>query len=896
MIIDEEDYLAHYGILRRSGRYPWGSGGPETNTGPRSFVEYVNELKRQGLSEKERADAVGTSISSLRAALSNAKNEKRAADIALAQRLKDKGMAYTKIGERMGLPESTVRALLAPGVKDRVDVLQATANMLKDHIEKNGPVDIGSGVENWLSISQTKLKTVRASLEEEGYKVYYKKIPQATKGQFTTQTILAPPGMSYVDAIKNVSQIATFSNDGGRSFLGITKPLPISSKRIAISYKEDGGSAADGVIYVRPGVPDCSLGGKRYAQVRIQVDDTHFIKGMAVYKEDLPAGVDLVFNTNKSNTGNKLDALKSLKDDPDNPFGSTVRPSVVDEHGHSKSVMNKVNEEGDWETWSNTLSSQFLSKQTPLLAKTQLDLTYEQRKNGFDEIMALTNPTVRNHLLAKFAEETDSAAVHLKAAKMPRQSSHVILPMNSLKETEVYAPTFDNGERVVLIRHPHGGPFEIPELTVNNKHPEAKRLLGDVQDAIAIHSKVAEKLSGADFDGDTVLVISNRQGRVTSKPSLEGLKNFDPKGSYPPYHGMKTIDGGTYNAEKKEVEYGPKGPSGRNMQHQMGDISNLITDMTIKAASSAEIAQAVRHSMVVIDAEKHHLNWRESARANGIAALKERYQGSKRGGASTLISRAKSEKRVPERKMMYTIDKETGKKVYRETGATYVDAKGKTVVRTTISTKLAETHDAFTLVDKPGTRIETIYAEHSNKLKNLADAARKEAVNTKGQQYVPSARVAFSKEVASLDGKLNIALKNRPLERHAQALANAQVAARKAANPGMEKVEEKKIHTQALNEARIRTGADKKAKRIEITPEEWAAIQAGAVTHTMLKNILNNTDLEHVKELATPKTKVLMTTTKRNRAQAMLNSGYTQAEVAAQLGVSLSTLKRSLGE
>lgn len=911
MEMTEEQYLAHYGILRRSGRYPWGSGGPETNTGPRSFSEYVAQLKREGMTESEIAQAVGAGSSTkLRAALSIAKNEQRAADIAMAQRLRDKGMATTAIAERMygsKSKESTVRAMLEPGVKDRVDILEATSNMLKDHISNNGPVDIGTGVENWVGVSQTKLKTAVSRLEEEGYKVWYKKIPQLGQpGQFTTQTILAPPGMSYSDVVKNVSVLTPYSSDGGRSFLGITKPLPISSDRVAINYskknakgEEIGGGLEDGVIYVRPGVPDCSLGGKRYAQVRIQVDDTHFIKGMAMYKDDLPKGVDLVFNTNKTDTGRKLDALKKLKTTPDgkidtdNPFGSSVKPSLTDEHGNSKTVMNKVYEEGDWENWSRSLSSQFLSKQSPQLAKTQLDLTYEQRKNTFDEIMSLTNPTVRAHLLSKFADETDSAAVHLKAAKMPRQSNHAILPLNSLKENEIYAPAFKNGEIVVLVRHPHGGPFEIPKLTVNNRHPEGKRLLGDVQDAVAIHSKVAEKLSGADFDGDTVLIIPNNSGRVKSAPSLEALKNFDPKHSYPPYDGMKTIDGGTWNEATKSVEYEPGSrPSGRAKQHAMGDISNLITDMTIQGAPVGELARAVRHSMVVIDAEKHSLNWRESARSNSIPQLKERYQGRKNAGASTLISRAKSEKRVSERKQGFSIDPKTGEKIYRYTGA--LNQKGQP--KTTKSTKLAETTDAFSLVsDHGGTRMEAIYAAHSNSLKALANEARRQVVNTKPLETNPSAKKAFTPEVDSLLAKLDIAEKNRPLERHAQALANATVSAKRAANPQMDDIELKKLKAQALAEARIRTGANKKEKRVEITDSEWHAIQSGAISTSRLKNILDNTDLERIKELATPRSKILMTAAKSSRAQALLRSGYTQKEVADQIGVSLSTLKRSLG-
>ena len=51
-----------------------------------------------------------------------------------------------------------------------------------------------------------------------------------------------------------------------------------------------------GVIELRKGVADISLGGRRYAQVRIRVGNARAcIKGMAVYSDVIPAGYDVVF-------------------------------------------------------------------------------------------------------------------------------------------------------------------------------------------------------------------------------------------------------------------------------------------------------------------------------------------------------------------------------------------------------------------------------------------------------------------------------------------------------------------------------------------------------------------------------------------------------------------------
>jgi DNA-binding CsgD family transcriptional regulator len=905
----DDNQLIHYGTPRHSGRYPWGSGENVPRSG-RDFLGYVDGLRKSGLSDPEIAKGLGINTTQLRAAKAIAKNETRKADAAQALRLKDKGLSNVAIGERMGINESSVRSLTDPAMAERRDVLQTTADFLKERVGKDGYLDIGVGTERHLDISETKLSTAVAMLKQEGYEVHNIQVDQLGTGNKTTIRVLAPPGTTYADIVRNptnIKSVAGYSDDGGRTIKAIVPPKSIDSKRVAIRYAEQGGANADGVVYVRRGVDDVSLGNSRYAQVRIAVDGTHYLKGMAMYKDDLPPGVDLMFNTNKRNTGNKLDAMKSLKtDDEENPFGATVHQRYYkDAKGKDQlSVMNIVNEEGDWSDWSRSLSSQMLSKQSTTLAKKQLDLGLGSRKDELAEINALTNPVVKKKLLDTFADGADSAAVHLKAAALPHQRTSVILPIEGMKPTEVYAPSYLNGQRVVLIRFPHGGTFEIPELVVNNKNVDAKKTIGNAIDAIGIHPKVAERLSGADFDGDTVLVIpNNRQDIKTSSP-LSGLKDFDPKTSFAPYDGMRTMDGGTYNAATKSVDYGGKKPSGRIKQQQMGDVSNLITDMTIKGAKPEELARAVRHSMVVIDAEKHKLNYKQSYVDNGIASLKEKYQGrgptGRLAGASTLISRSgtNSKVRIPDRiprpaAQGGPIDKATGKKVYVDTNESYVDkTTGNTVVKTKEIARLANVEDAHTL--SSGTPIERIYADHSNSLKALANSARKESVTTGGLTYSPTANKTYAHQVALLKSKLNTALKNKPLERQAQLLANTMVDAKRRDNPTIEGADLKKIKGQALVTARERVGAKK--QQITITPEEWEAIQAGAISSNMLSKILDNSDLERVKELATPRATLKMTPTKVDRARLMLNSGYTNAEVADALGVAVSTLYESLAQ
>ena len=885
-----DNSLMHYGTLRRSGRYPWGSGNNPAQSHA-DFLSQVKALEQQGFSQTEVATALGINTTQLRARKSIAKNELRAANAAMAYRLKEKGWSNTAIAERMGIGESQVRRLLDPSTKVKADGIKATADILKSQIKsKDDYLDIGSGTEISLGVSSTKLSTSVAALKEEGYSVYYLKVEQATNpGKNTTIKVLAAPGAPYpkLSDVK-VKNVDGYSTDGGLSLTRFQKPKSVSSNELAIRYGNEGGSERDGLIELRRGVPELSMGGNTYVQARIAVDGTHYIKGMAVYSDDLPDGVNIRFNTNKANTGNKKDALKPLKktasesSNPEEMFGSSIKRQYEYTGKDGKkhlTALNIINDEGDWITWSKKNSAQFLSKQPEALAKQQLKLAYDIKKEQYEEISSLTNPVIKRKLLSTFADECDSSAVHLHAAPFQRQATHVLLPIPSLKDNEIYAPNYRNGETVVLVRYPHGGKFEIPELKVNNKNAEAKSVIGNAKIAVGINAKVAGRLSGADFDGDFVAVIPNNRGQIRTQSALEGLKDFNPSAAYPAYEGMKTI-------------------SPKHKQRQMGVVSNLITDMTVRGATDSEITRAVRHSMVVIDAEKHNLNYKQSYIDNGIAALKKKYQsreGSSGLGASTLISRSTADLRIPEisprsAKDGGPIDKTTGKKVYVETGATYTNKAGKVIAKTTKTTPMAATDDAFTL--SSGTTIESVYATHANKLKALANQSRKEAVNTKNIPQSSTAKKTYAKEVASLKSQLSVAKKNAPLERQAQLIASQVVKAKRQDNPDMDSNELKKIKSQALASARVKVHAKK--TRIEISDLEWEAIQAGAISNHLLEEIVNNANLDQVKQLATPRVNMVMTPAKLTRAKNLLAAGYTQAEVADVLGIPASTINSAM--
>lgn len=894
-----EEILMHYGMPRRSGRYPWGSGeNPYQHEG--DFLSRVGELKSQGLTETEIARAMGLTTTQYRTQKSLANAQRRSLEVETAKSLQAKGYTPTQIAREMGFKhESSVRSLLNQASEARMNQARATAEFLKKQIKEKGMIDVGVGVERELGISKEKLKEAVEILRLEGYPTYGGRVDQVTNpGKKTTIKVLCPPGTEHKDIYNpdNIHSVRDYiSRDDGDTYEPrFVYPKSMSSKRLQIRYAEEGGNDKDGVLEIRRGVDDLSLGESHYAQVRILVDGTHYLKGMAIYSDDLPEGVDVRFNTNKKKGTPTKEVLKKIKDDPDNPFGSLIKDGVsdpddpdsyrggqsyyYDKNGKKQlSLINKRAEEGDWGEWSDKLPSQFLSKQSMTLIKKQLGLAAADKEAEYDEICSLTNPTVKKALLKSFADDCDAAAIHLQAAALPRQKYQVILPLTSIKDNEVYAPNYEDGETVALIRYPHGGTFEIPVLKVNNKQPEGRRVLGRTPaDAIGINSKVAARLSGADFDGDTVMVIPCNSPRskvkITSTPPLKGLEGFDPK-----------------------LEYGGKKPGTfkpmRNTQTEMGKISNLITDMTLKGATEDELARAVRHSMVVIDAEKHGLDYKQSEMDNGIAALKKKYQGTigadgkYHEGAATLISRAKSQTTVLKRKGSPIIN-EDGSLSYKEVKEEYQDKDGKIKLRTQRSTKMAEARDAREL--SSGTPQEEAYADYANKMKSLANSARREMIHTGKIAYSASAKVTYQAEVESLKAKLNVALKNAPRERQAQVIANSVVEAKKRDNPDMTKAEIKKESQRALTAARASVGA--KRAPVKITDREWEAIQAGAISENQLYQIINNVDIDGLRKRATPRTTTVLSDAKLARLRSLSNSGYSTAEIAKALSIPTSTV------
>ena len=871
--------LVHIGVIRRSGRYPWGSGGETASA--TELLQMIDRLAAKGLSQTEIARGLNMSTTELRNQKSLAKMEGKEAQRINVIRQKEDGMSIAAISREFNIPAGTVSDLLKPNANFKYKIVRKIANLLRKMVGKDGFVDVGEGSEIWVGVPRPKLDNAITLLKNEGYMIHYLRQEQlGAPGKKTSIKVLGPKDSKYKDAEANKRYIAVpnfFTEDSGVTFLQPDKINNFSSDRILVKYKDDGGAAKDGLIEMRRGVPELNLGAKAYAQVRIGVDGTHFMKGMAVLRDDMPEGYDIIYNTSKDRSANKLAAMKPQVEKGASRFGAIVRPNTFQQNGETTfGVVNrigdvKLSEEGAWSEWKRNLSSQVLAKQSPRLATKQLNILYQNNKAELSDIMELTDPTVRNHLLIDFADKADKASIDLKAAALPRQTTNVLLPDPNMKPNEVYAPNYNNGESVTLLRYPHGGVFEIPTLTVNNKTSEYRDIIGTSPiDAVAVHPDVAHKLSGADFDGDFVLVIPNKTKQIRTEPTLETLKTFDAKTSYKKYPGMTVM---------KEPQ----------KERLMGDVSNLVTDMTIKGAPQKEIARAIKHSMVVIDAVNHELNYKQSYLDNGIAALKTKYQGSARSGASTLLSRAKGEQRVLERRDHYTIDTETGEKVFSYTHETYIHKKtGVETPKLIKSRQMAESKDGYDL--SSGTVIESVYADHANSMKDLGNQARLATLAQKPTPKSAKARATYLAEATSLDKKYKLAVKARPIERKAQLLGGEIYKSKVDANPGMSNSQKKKEKGRSLVLARTRLDATKPV--IKITPREWEAIEMGAVSPTRLKGILRNADMDAVRTYATPRAaRGGLSTAKTSRALALIKSGYTAAEVASAIGVPVSQIR-----
>lgn len=1062
-----------------SGRYPWGSGNRK-HQHEWDLKSRIEKYEASGMSDSTIAkelglyqldfkgnpklDANGNPLGSskrlkaVRQIATNAVKMDEGEEVAwyLGTTNPQTGKAYTyteiaRILYNDPVKESKVRSIWKTYQTGNQNKVTQVVEALKERVAQSKYIDVGSGTElqfddpNGLhGISSERLDTALEMLQIEGYTVAKVDLQQVTGKNKTTFKVLAAPGTTQGDIYKHMLEIEEINGVGGihnKAIIdGVKPPVAIDLSRVAIKYAEQGGTEQDGLIQIRAvkdangnlvaAAPDLSLGNARYGQIRIAVNGgkecitednptgLKYIKGMAVYSEDIPDGFDILVNSNKSQAKGPQKALKDLGDiNERDPFGSAVVQTQYIDPTTGKRMQSAINfvgskpddmhVEGSWSNWNKNLASQFLAKQPLGLIQQQLNIKMQTSESELKDIMALNNPAVKKKLLQDFADQCDASAADLKAAPIPGQSVKVLLPCKTLKDSECYCPSMDNGSTVAIVRFPHEGPWEIKVAKVNNGNEEGKKMFGNGQDAIGINHNSASILSGADFDGDTGVVIPmtkrNSKGELVKVNDIstweqlgrdvqKQMEGFDPTEKYstdnPRFSKMVDKHGHpTYHVETEEEK-----------QMNMGIVANLMTDMVQKGCQDpVELGNVTKFNQVVIDGHKHELNVDQAKQDLHIDEYHLKYQGKVQGGASTILSRAKSPVEINERrpfsgyinpetgnrvrngvdiktgvkvdnavKVTNGINTLTGEKVWEDTGKQervnekvrvpapqgYVwkdpntgkehsnykymrDPNGKEVYQTktgsiykdedgyyqydkgklredgtpnyvwikgalkdkkTTIKKMDYYSDARELMSKDHpSEVEKVYADYANHQKALANRARKEIFNAGTIKKNKEAREKYAPEVESLSKKLYLAQTNSYMERQAQLCATSMMNAWYQDHRNASKDKVKKQKTQAMNAARQALGAG--GKQIKFTEKEWEAVNAGAISESMLNQILRKADKENYTRLATPKAKRISDST-IDRIKELYSGKngkqYSIPEIAAYTGYSLATINSAI--
>ena len=922
---------------------PWFEGF-DTKT----IRDYASELK--GIyTDKEIADGFGISIERLRQEKSKAYNRERIERHEKAMELKAQGLSRSEVARRLGVTEGALRYQAKTDVKKKANKTYEIANLLMEICDKKQIIDVGEGAElgsMFERCARTRFKNALSICEDNGYGNYVIKCPQmgSEMGNSTKIQVLCAPGISRQEVksrLADIQPIDDIEQDLNLSNAGIPPITWIDSSRIYVRYADspESGKDLDGLIQIRPGLRDLNLGACRYAQVRIAVDGSHYMKGICCYAPDIPYGYDVVYNSNKKRGAPKDKVFKPFNKikgtdmiDWENPFSATIKIEsklkyvpryYKDEFGATHvSPINVIYEAGDWAAWRRNVSAQFLSKQQIPTVKRQLTLTVAERHVQLEILLSLTNPAVKKKLLYDFAEKCDRDAVELKATAFSGQQYYVLVPFPDLPVNRIYAPNYKDGTLVVLIRYPHAGPFEIPTLVVDNNLPRAKWVLGNAPDAVGIHPSVAGILSGADFDGDFVVLIPLGNGvSVKTMLPLEKLNGYEPKELYSTV--TDPVTGKKINPKTGKVV---KIMTDKQTQTEMGLITNLIADMEIMGAPIEHIERAVKHSMCVIDAHKHELDYLQSYSDNGIAELKIYYQGAAKAGAATLITRAGSRADITYKKRSRHDDPETGEKIFTDAPRKFTGRDGKEREIKKHSTKMYENDDAFNLLSDGQYPIEIVYGNFANEMKRLANLARKEAMACPKLVANPSAKKAFAPQLKSLEYKLDLAVANQTRERMAQLYTFCKFLEKLNENKfyisqlieeidkddtlterkkkkkkrecykenSLDKEEKDKIIQQYLIASRLRFNAH--ANLIKYTPEEWLAINSGAVSQTKFDKFYRYSDKDELKKLAMPKEEEIPSASKIEYILRLNAENFPTYEIAERVALSVGKVTKIILE
>ena len=235
----QDDILMHYGVKRRSGRYPWGSGDNPFQHGG-DFLSRVEELQSQGKSEKEIAEELKMSTTDLRMQVRVAKHERRMVLADRAKSLREEGKTLDEIAKIMGYNnDSSVRALLNENTATNKNKARQTAERLKQELAEKGALDVGTGAERELGVSSGVLQEALFILETEGYNRFGVGVPQVNNPKNRTITpIISVPDIDQRQVYQDLSLVKSVgeyhSTDGGESWDKREYPASISSDRVKI--------------------------------------------------------------------------------------------------------------------------------------------------------------------------------------------------------------------------------------------------------------------------------------------------------------------------------------------------------------------------------------------------------------------------------------------------------------------------------------------------------------------------------------------------------------------------------------------------------------------------------------------------------------------------------------
>ena len=193
--VDDPKAIAHIGVKRRSGRYPWGSGERPYQRSE-DFLARVEQLKAEGMTEKDLMEYFKITSTDLRRQIRVAKHERRDLEVARAKSLREDGLSLAEIAQKMGYAnDSSIRSLLNESTAINKNRAYVTADILEKELQTKNMLDVGAGVEQELGVTKGVLDEALFIMNTRGYDIYPVGMSQVTNNkQQTIMTVLAKEG------------------------------------------------------------------------------------------------------------------------------------------------------------------------------------------------------------------------------------------------------------------------------------------------------------------------------------------------------------------------------------------------------------------------------------------------------------------------------------------------------------------------------------------------------------------------------------------------------------------------------------------------------------------------------------------------------------------------------